>query len=77
MHTLNEPSSLLAFAVMPVIANIRQKYLKKNISKLWHVFNPPQNGRQLTTIHHESTTTSPQKHHTKNAHFPKPPSKHP
>jgi hypothetical protein len=52
------------------------KYLKKK-SKLWHIFSPPQNGHPLTTIHHQSTTTSPQKHHTKNAHFPKPPSKTP
>jgi hypothetical protein len=31
----------------------------------------------LTTIHHESTTQTPHKHHTKNAHFPKTPSKTP
>jgi uncharacterized protein YfcZ (UPF0381/DUF406 family) len=35
----------------------------------WQVFNPPGNGYQLTTIDHESTTTAPQKHHQKNAHF--------
>jgi hypothetical protein len=51
------------------------KYLKKYILKLWHVFSPPQNRHQSTTIHHESTTSSPQKHHQKNAHFPSPPSK--
>jgi hypothetical protein len=49
----------------------------KKISKSWRVFSPPGNSRQLTTIHHESTTTSPQKHHAKNTHFPNPPSKMP
>jgi hypothetical protein len=28
----------------------------KNISKPWHIFDPPQNGDQSTTIHHNSTT---------------------
>jgi len=34
MHTLNEPSFFFAFAVMPGIANIRQKYLKKYFKTL-------------------------------------------
>jgi hypothetical protein len=45
--------------------------------KSWHIFKPSRNGHQQTTIHHESTINSPQKHHQKTAHLPKPPSKTP
>jgi hypothetical protein len=38
-------------------------------------FRAPKNVRQLTTIHQQSTTTSPQKHHVKNARFRKTPRK--
>jgi hypothetical protein len=40
-------------------------------------FLPPDKDRKSSTIHHPITTTSPQKHHTKIALFPKPPSKTP
>src|ERR1700692_4529792 len=48
---------------------------KKNISKSWHVFQTRKTVRQRTTIYQQSTTTSPQKHHVKNAHFRKTPCK--
>jgi hypothetical protein len=38
-------------------------------------FGSWKDGRQLSTIHQHSTTTSPQKHHTQNTHFPKTPLK--
>jgi hypothetical protein len=38
-------------------------------------FQPPRNGRNLSTITTHPTTTTPQKHHTKTPAFPKPPSK--
>ena len=39
-----------------------RKYFKK-IEKEWHVFQDWKSTMQDTTIHHKSTTTSPQLHH--------------
>jgi hypothetical protein len=51
--------------------------IHRNIPKSWHVVNPRVNGPQPTSIHHESTINSPQKHHQKTLSFPKPPAKTP
>jgi hypothetical protein len=47
-----------------------QKYFQKLAN-----FQLPNNDTNPTTIHHQPTTTSPQKHHTKTSPLPKPPSK--
>src|SRR5260370_14007868 len=40
--------------------------IHKNIFKSWHIFRPPRNGRQRTTIHHKNTTNKHPffKHHS-------------
>jgi hypothetical protein len=52
-------------------ATISTEIFWKNMAN----FQPPRNGRNLSTITTHPTTTTPQKHHTKTPLFPKPPSK--
>src|SRR5881275_2947424 len=46
-------------------------------SKTWHVFQTRKCVRQHTTIHQQSTTTSPQNDHVEDARFAKTPAKTP